>query len=81
MERFGLLMKNFPETQRRVATLRPSVFYTAAGLAKDIGLEYFDAGVAAEALQYDGDIISTDRAFDGIEGLRRSWRVPRESQP
>ncbi len=59
------------KAQRRVTTLRPSVFYVAVGLAKDIGLEYFDAGVAAEALQYDGDIISTDRAFDGIRRVEK----------
>jgi hypothetical protein len=35
--------------------------------------EYFDAGIVAEALQLDGTVVSTDRAFDRVEGLTRVW--------
>ncbi|KPV65422.1 MAG: hypothetical protein AOA65_0163 [Candidatus Bathyarchaeota archaeon BA1] len=36
-------------------------------------LDYFDAGVAAEALQLDGIVISTDEAFDKVSHIKRSW--------
>jgi len=36
-------------------------------------LDYFDAGVAAEALQHDGIVISTDKAFDKIPYIKRKW--------
>ena len=31
------------------------------------------AAIAAEALQLDGSVISTDKAFDKVEGLMRTW--------
>jgi predicted nucleic acid-binding protein len=34
---------------------------------------YFDAAIAAECLQSDGVIVSTDRAFDSIPNLTRIW--------
>ena len=40
---------------------------------EEADLEYFDAGVAAGALQLDGIVVSNDRAFDRIEGLKRIW--------
>ncbi len=36
-------------------------------------VDYFDAGVAAEAKTLDGAVVSTDRVFDKIAGLRRLW--------
>lgn len=73
METHALLLRDYPDLDRKVARLTPSVFYVASRLEDELQLEYFDAGIAAEALQLDGAVISTDKAFDRVEGLSRSW--------
>jgi predicted nucleic acid-binding protein len=73
MEKHALLLRDFPVASSRIGLVTPQVLYLTARLEKDSQLEYFDAGVAAEALQSDGTVISTDRAFDGVAGLRRVW--------
>jgi predicted nucleic acid-binding protein len=73
MEKHALVMRDFPAAASRVGTITPQVLYLTARLEKESQLEYFDAGVAAEALQHDGVIISTDRAFEKVTGLQRVW--------
>jgi predicted nucleic acid-binding protein len=73
MEEYALLLRDHPPLDRKVAKLSPSTFYLAARLEEETDLEYFDAGIAAEALQLDGTVVSTDRAFDKVEGLSRTW--------
>ena len=62
-----------PLWTEKSAKLSPSTFYLASRLEEETELEYFDAGIAAEALQLDGSVVSTDRAFDKVEGLTRTW--------
>jgi len=71
MELQALLMKDYPRL--KVHGLTPETLYLAAMIEKDYGLEYFDAGVAAEALQCDAVVVSTDRSFDRVKGLTRIW--------
>ncbi len=73
MEKYVLLLRDHPPLDRKVAKLSPSTFYLAARLEEETELEYFDASIAAEALQLDGTVVSTDRAFDKVEGLTRTW--------
>ena len=73
MQKHASLLRDYPELDRKVATLSPATFYLASKLEDDAYLEYFDAGVAAEALQLDGIVVSTDRAFERVEGLKRIW--------
>jgi len=73
MEKHASLLREYPQLDHKIGTLSPATFYLSARLEEVGGLEYFDAGVAAEALQLDGKIVSTDRAFDKIEGLKRIW--------
>ncbi len=73
MEKYALLLRDYPNLDRKVAKLSPSTFYLTSRLEEETDLEYFDAGTAAEALQLDGSVISTDRAFDKVEGLTRRW--------
>jgi predicted nucleic acid-binding protein len=73
MVRHALLLRDYPVIDEKVATVSPSTFYLAARLEEEVGLEYFDAGIASEALQLDGKIISTDKEFDRVEGLTRIW--------
>jgi len=73
METYALLLRDYPDLERKVAQLTPSVLYVTSRLEEELQLEYFDAGIAAEALQLDGSVVSTDRAFDRVEGLTRSW--------
>lgn len=73
METHALLLRDYPDLDRKVTTLTPSVLYFTSRLEEELQLEYFDAGIAAEALQLDGSVVSTDRAFDRVEGLTRNW--------
>ena len=71
MERHALLLRDFPKVGEKVLSLNPSTLYLTAKLEKELGLEYFDAGVAAEALQHDGIVVSTDAMFDRVSALTR----------
>jgi predicted nucleic acid-binding protein len=73
MEEYALLLRDHPFLEQKIARLSPSTYYLASRLEEETGLEYFDAGIAAEALQLDGLVVSTDRAFDKVQGLRRTW--------
>ncbi|MFQ6077150.1 MAG: type II toxin-antitoxin system VapC family toxin [Candidatus Bathyarchaeia archaeon] len=73
MEKHGLLLRDFPNSGVKVSKLSPSTLYLTARIEKEVGLEYFDAGVAAEALQHDGSVVSTDEAFDRVAHLKRLW--------
>ena len=73
MEKHVSLLRDYPELDQKVASVTPATMYLASRLEGEAKLEYFDAGVAAEALQLDGVVISTDRAFDRVEGLNRLW--------
>ena len=73
MEKHALLLRDYPSLDRKIAKLSPSTFYLVSRLEEETDLEYFDAGIAAEAMQLDGSVDSTDRAFDKVEGLTRKW--------
>ena len=73
MEKYALLLRDHPPLEGKVTKLSPSTFYLTSRLEKETELEYFDAGIAAEALQLDGSVVSTDRAFEKVEGLTITW--------
>ena len=73
MEKHALLISDYPELDGKVASLGPSTMYLTARLEAETPMEYFDAGIAAEALQLDGKVISTDKIFERVEGLTRIW--------
>ncbi len=73
METYASLLRDYPELDHKVAGLTPATMYLTSKLEEEVELEYFDAGIAAEALQLDGTVVSTDRAFDQVEGLTRIW--------
>jgi len=56
-----------------VNKVKPTTLYLPAELELEYRLDYFNAGVAAEALECDGVAVSTDKAFDAVRGLRRVW--------
>ena len=49
------------------------VLYLSAKIEGEEGTDYFDAGVAAEAESFDGIVVSSDRVFDKLKGLKRIW--------
>ena len=59
----ALLARDYPATTVKVSPLYPQVFYLASRIEEEDGLDYFDAGVAAEAKLLDGQVVSTDRVF------------------
>ncbi len=73
MVRHALLARDYPATAVKVRPFSPHVFYLAATMEDEGEIEYFDAGVAAEAKLLDGEVVSTDRAFDRLKGLTRTW--------
>jgi predicted nucleic acid-binding protein len=73
MEKHVSLLRDYPELSEKMVGVSPATLYLASRLEGEAELEYFDAGVAAEALQLDGTVVSTDRAFDRVEGLKRIW--------
>lgn len=73
MEKYTLLLRDFPAAAESVHTISSTTLYLAALHERDFGLEYFDAGVAAEAIEHDGAVISADKSFDNIPSLKRSW--------
>jgi predicted nucleic acid-binding protein len=66
-----LLMLEFPSTASSIHCLGPQTVYLAALYEEQFGLDYFDSMVAAEAAEHDSSIISSDREFEKIPGLRR----------
>ncbi|HID37905.1 MAG TPA: type II toxin-antitoxin system VapC family toxin [Calditrichaeota bacterium] len=71
MELQALLTKDYP--QIKVHQLTPQTLYFTAMIERNYQLEYFDAGVAAETLQHDATVISTDKSFEKVKGLKRIW--------
>lgn len=53
------------------ATLKVETLIKAAELRSGYGLTCFDSIHAATAILHDGVIISSDRAYDNVPGLRR----------
>ena len=73
MLRHALLARDYPASNTKVRTLSPTTLYLAAKIGDEQAIDYFDAGVAAEAKALDGVIVSTDRVFDKLRGLKRLW--------
>jgi predicted nucleic acid-binding protein len=73
MLQHALLAKDYPLSTVKVRPLSPTILYLAARIEGEEGTDYFDAGVAAEAKSLDGMVVSTDRIFDKLEGLKRIW--------
>lgn len=73
VEKAALLIKDFPTVTRSMSAITPATIYLTARLEKELSMDYFDAGVASEALQSDGVVISTDRVFDEVPNLTRVW--------
>ncbi len=73
MVRHALLSRDHPATTSKVKELTPQVLYLTARIEGEQKIDYFDAGVAAEAQALDGKVVSTDPVFDRISGVRRVW--------
>ncbi|KXA96950.1 hypothetical protein AKJ39_03925 [candidate division MSBL1 archaeon SCGC-AAA259J03] len=69
----GLLLKDFPNTARKIHPITPTTIYLGAGIEQEQGLDYFDAMIGAEAVEHDGRVVSTDEAFNRIDELERVW--------
>jgi predicted nucleic acid-binding protein len=71
MKEMALLMKDYPNVAFSVHRISPSTLYLAALHEREFGLDYFDALIAAEAAEQDGEVVSSDRAFDSVPNLKR----------
>ena len=68
---FAKLIAEFPDVEDSVGRIDARTLYVAAALEEGFGLGYFDSLVAAEALAFDGKVVSSDRDFDPVPGLKR----------
>ena len=73
MVQHALLAKDYPLSTVKVRPLSPTVLYLSARIEGEEETDYFDAGVAAEAKVLDGIVVSSDRVFDRLKGLKRIW--------
>ena len=73
MLRHALLARDYPASTSKTRPLSPTTLYLAADIEGTQGIDYFDAGVAAEAKALDGLVVSTDPIFDKLHGLERVW--------
>ena len=73
MLQHALLAKDYPDSMVKVRPVSPTVLYLSARIEGEEGTDYFDAGVAAEAKVLDGKVVSTDKVFDKLKGLKRIW--------
>ena len=73
MVRHALLARDYPLTKTRSKAVSPEILYLAARTEGEDRIDYFDAGVAAEAKVLDGHVVSTDRVFDRLHGVKRVW--------
>ena len=69
----AVLANDFPAVTTKTRRLSPEIMYLAAKLEDEAGLDYFDAGIAAEAKVFDGLVVSKDGIFDRLTGVTRIW--------
>jgi len=65
------LKQVFGRKIKEAATITTKLFMMQAEIEEKYGLSYFDSLVEASALMLDGIVVSDDKAFDRVEGLRR----------
>ena len=63
-----------------VATMGPLLIASQCEVESEYGLSFFDSLIAASALATDGVVVSDDRAFDKVPGLKRVALGSREDQ-
>lgn len=73
MLQHALLAKDYPLSSVKVRIVSPTVMYLSARIEGEERTDYFDAGVAAQANSLDGIVVSSDRVFDELKGLKRLW--------
>jgi predicted nucleic acid-binding protein len=73
MLRHALLARDYPASTSKTRALSPTTLYLAADIEGTQRIDYFDAGVAAEAKALDGAVVSPDRVFDSLHGVKRIW--------
>jgi len=73
MLRHALLARDYRASTSKARALSPTTLYLAIDIEGTQRIDYFDAGVAAEAKALDGTVVSTDRVFDNLNGVKRIW--------
>jgi len=73
MEKQALLLADFPNLDEYVLSISPIVFYNLARLESEYNLDYFDAGICAQAFQHDGVIITPDKKIAAVNGIKTQW--------
>lgn len=69
----AVLSNDYPTLATKTRYLSPEIMYMTAKLEQEGGIDYFDAGIAAEAKMFDGRVVSKDPVFDRLSGITRVW--------
>lgn len=73
MEKQALLLSDFPNLEKHMIKLSPIVLYNTARLENEYNLDYFDAGICAQALQEDGIVITPDKKISFVKEVKTQW--------
>ena len=73
MEKYALLLSDFPNIEKKILKISPIVLYNTARLENEYNLDYFDAGICAQALQDDGKIITKDKKISFVKEVKTQW--------
>ena len=73
MEKHALLLSDFPNIEKKVVKLSPIVLYNLARIEDEYNLDYFDAGICAQALQIDGIVITPDKKISAVKEIKTQW--------
>ena len=69
----AVMSQDYPILATKTRRLSPEIMYMTARLEQEAPMDYFDAGVAAEAKMHDGQVVSKDPIYDKLAGLKRIW--------
>ncbi|MHA1267612.1 MAG: type II toxin-antitoxin system VapC family toxin [Candidatus Helarchaeota archaeon] len=73
MEKHALLLSDFPKIEKHLLKLSPIVLYNLARIEEEYNLDYFDAGICAQALQDDGIVITPDKKISTVKEIKTQW--------
>jgi len=73
MEKHALLLSDFPNIEKNIVKISPIVLYNMARIEDEYGLDYFDAGICAQALQVDGIVVTPDKEISAVKEIKTQW--------
>jgi len=73
MGTFLLFQKDYSEITSRCLSITSAILYHLARLENNYAIDYFDAGIVAQALALDGIVVTKDKAIKRIPEIETVW--------